>query len=189
MPTQLITDWEELETIKRKIKGRKEFLITVNDKYFNLIQYDNFTHGANKVVLFEPQTPNVLSDSAGRVYSLWVNYDIDFFNIDSNIVRRIKPKILQISAEENASVLLPVQGLYSTPGRTNYGALDLQEVWSSFINDTQHFRLSVSLHLVDVARSPLNYLSGRVSPYINIAGLSVDQHQLMLKFTNPTIHL
>lgn len=184
---QIINAWEDIQKLQSEIQNRKDFIVTVNKKYFSLIKYENFI---NTILFVSAETPvNAYSDvGRERIHRIWVNYDIDFFNGSTELLHDLKAEIILTSqignvAFDTTNFVLPFNVSLSF-GQPD--AVQNQTVFTQFADDERHFRLSRSLYILDINKTSI--VSG-ILPYLNPNGLPVLYSKLVIQMNNPAIFI
>lgn len=90
---RLTQSWEDLKEIKDSVKKTNALLVTLNNKYISLIERSNVLK--TNLVLSSPLTiMQGYTASSNAFYRIWVNYQIEFFNIDSTLFSNMDSEIV-----------------------------------------------------------------------------------------------
>ncbi len=188
---QLITAWEDITRIQETLKERDALLVTINRKYFRLIEQSHFikkvlTVKSNEIPMnfensFYLQTTPAKYDG---VLSAWANYEVDFFNTPENIVTNLNSEIVLSTPVGNEAFRLH-EPMYTATALASKGRYtQSNKVYTRVSDDHMKMSQSLFLHLpvkVIAASSQVNVVKAYDFP------LPVFFSQLMLQFYNPNI--
>ena len=157
MALQLIENWERINDLSNRVENRNSVLIAINKKYYDLINYEHFFNVTTNQLIaseFEAMNYETIAPDLGDFsfgfqlsdkFMSWVAYNVDFFNVNEDILSLINSEIVISSANaENFSFIKRADDQFESYN-TNFLLYEKGGAWSR-ITDS-HYLLSKSLSI------------------------------------------